>query len=77
MSASVRIRPASLYQKRGSITVKHFIDGDQVVVTKDDFIDLQESPVVFVPCKSETGQAIRVGVLVTWRLVISMPYKIC
>jgi len=38
--------------------MKHFIDGDQVVVTKDDFVDLQESPAVFLPLNSETGNMI-------------------
>ena len=38
--------------------MKWSIDGDQVCVTKDDFINLQESPAVFVPCESEPGRAI-------------------
>ena len=41
--------------------VKHFIDGDQICVTKDDFINLQVSPAVFIPCSSETGMAIESG----------------
>ena len=32
--------------------MKWFLDGDQVVVTHDDFIDLQESPAVFIPTDS-------------------------
>ena len=44
--------------------MKWFKDGDQVVVTKDDFVDLQESPAVFIPAASEAGQAIqRNGIL--------------
>ncbi len=39
--------------------MKWFIDGDQVVVTKDDFIDLQKSPAVFVSAESETGRAVQ------------------
>lgn len=39
-------------------------DGDQIVVTKDDFVDLQQSPAVFVPVDSDNGRAIiRGGVL--------------
>ena len=38
--------------------MKWFIDGDQVVVTHDDFVDLQESPAVFVPADSEAGRTI-------------------
>lgn len=38
--------------------MRYFIDGDQVVVTKDDFVDLQESPAVFLPLNSETGNTI-------------------
>jgi hypothetical protein len=38
--------------------MKHYIDGDQVVVTKDDFIDLQASPAVFILAESETGKTI-------------------
>lgn len=41
--------------------MKHFIDGDQICITKDDFIDLQKSPAVFVSRKSELGQAIQAG----------------
>ncbi|MFH1486717.1 MAG: hypothetical protein ABIH46_11655 [Chloroflexota bacterium] len=29
--------------------MKFFIDGDQLVITKDDFVDLQESQALFVP----------------------------
>ena len=39
--------------------MKWFIDGDQVVITHDDFVDLQESPAVFVPANSEVGETIR------------------
>ena len=41
--------------------MKTFIDGDQVVVTKDDFVDLQESPAVFIPRDSENGRTIEEG----------------
>ena len=41
--------------------MKYSIDGDQVCITKDDFINLQESPAVFIPRDSETGRAIEVG----------------
>ena len=39
--------------------MKWFIDGDQVVVTKDDFVDLQESPAVFIRKDSPQGSAIQ------------------
>ena len=38
--------------------MKWFIDGDQVVITHDDFVNLQESPAVFVPANSEIGTTI-------------------
>jgi len=41
--------------------MKWFIDGDQICITKDDFVNLQESPVVFVPRDSENGRAIELG----------------
>ena len=28
--------------------MKYFIDGDQLVITRDDFVDLQESSAVFI-----------------------------
>ena len=39
--------------------MKWFKDGDQVAITKDDFVDLQESPAVFVPADSQAGQTIQ------------------
>ena len=43
--------------------MKWFKDGDQVAITKDDFVDLQESPAVFVPADSQAGQTIqRLGI---------------
>jgi hypothetical protein len=41
--------------------MKWFEDGDQVVVTKDDFVDLQESPAVFINGTSDAAAAIRIG----------------
>ncbi len=38
--------------------MQHFVDGDMVVITWDDFINLQESPVVFIPLVSDEGQII-------------------
>lgn len=35
--------------------MKCFVDGDQVCVVHDDFVNLQESPVVFVPISSQLG----------------------
>ena len=39
--------------------MKYFIDGDQVVITHNDFVDLQESPAVFVPANGEIGTTVR------------------
>ncbi len=38
--------------------MKHFVDGNQLVITKDDFVDLQESPAVFYPLGSETARTV-------------------
>jgi len=38
--------------------MKWFIDGDQVCITRDDFINLQESPAVFVNRDSNIGRTI-------------------
>lgn len=38
--------------------MKHFVDGNQLVITKDDFIDLQESPAVFYPLDSEIAKTV-------------------
>ena len=35
--------------------MKCFVDGDQVCVVRDDFVDLQESPAVFIPLESQLG----------------------
>jgi len=39
--------------------MKWFVDGNQVVVTKDGFIDLQTSRAIFIPADSEQGQIIQ------------------
>ena len=41
--------------------MKYFIDGDQVVITHDQFIDLQESPAVFIPLDSPDAIALQRG----------------
>lgn len=41
--------------------MKTFIDGDQMVVVKDDFVSLQESPAVFIPRDSENGRTLEDG----------------
>ena len=38
--------------------MKWFRDGDQICVTRDDFINLQESPAVFIPESGEMGHTI-------------------
>jgi hypothetical protein len=42
----------------GREKMKFFKDGDQLVITKDDFVDLQESPVVFYPLESEVAKTV-------------------
>ena len=41
--------------------MKYFIDGDRMVITKDQFIDLQESPAVFIPLDSPDARALQRG----------------
>lgn len=41
--------------------MKCFVDGDQVCVVHDDFVNLQESPAVFVPLDTELGQQLATG----------------
>ena len=41
--------------------MKWSVDGDQICVTKDNFVNLQESPAVFIPRDSEAGRAIESG----------------
>jgi len=41
--------------------MKHFVDGDQVAITLDDFVDLQQSPAVFIPVDSDDGRAVIAG----------------
>ena len=38
--------------------MKFFEDGDQLVITRDDFIDLQESSAVFYPLESEVAKTV-------------------
>lgn len=38
--------------------MKYFIDGDRLVITKDDFVSLQESPAVFCPLDGRTAKAV-------------------
>ena len=39
----------------GGGKMKWFEDGDQIVVIRDDFVNLQESPAVFFPANSDIG----------------------
>jgi hypothetical protein len=39
--------------------MKFFVDGDQLCVVPDDFVNLQESPAVFVPLGSPTAKTIQ------------------
>ena len=38
--------------------MKYFQDGDQLVITKDDFINLQESPAAFFRLDSEIAKTV-------------------
>ncbi len=38
--------------------MKHFEDGDQLCITRDDFINLQESPAIFFPLGGDIAQTI-------------------
>lgn len=38
--------------------MKHFVDGDQLVITKDDFVDFQESPALFYPLEGEIAKTV-------------------
>ena len=38
--------------------MKHFMDGDEICVVRDDFVDLQESAAVFLSPHSLIGQAV-------------------
>ena len=38
--------------------MKYFEDGDQLVITYDDFVNLQESPAVFFPLESEIAKTV-------------------
>lgn len=41
--------------------MKCFVDGDQVCIVHDDFVNLQESPAVFVPLATELGTQLASG----------------
>ena len=38
--------------------MKYFIDGDQLYITRNDFVDLQESPAVFIDTETDLAQRI-------------------
>lgn len=40
------------------VAMKSFVDGDQIVVTWDKFVNLQESPAVFIDAESPLGHTI-------------------
>jgi len=39
--------------------MRHFVDGNQLCVTKDDFVNLMESPAVFIPLDDARAQTIQ------------------
>lgn len=41
--------------------MKYFQDGDQLCITRDDFVDLQESPAVFIPIDGDVARQILSG----------------
>lgn len=41
--------------------MKWFRDGDTICITKDDFINLQESPALFYPRDSRIGETVEMG----------------
>lgn len=47
--------------------MKHFVDGDQLCITRDDFVNLQESPVVFYPLDSVVAKTVLIfGLFLEW-----------
>ena len=38
--------------------MKNFIDGDQMVITRDNFVNLQESAAIFIPLSSELAKLV-------------------
>jgi len=38
--------------------MKYIIDGDHICITRDDFIDLQQSPAIFYPLDSDIAKSI-------------------
>ena len=38
--------------------MKYFIDGNQLCITWDDFVNLQDSPAVFYPLVSEVARTV-------------------
>lgn len=38
--------------------MKCFVDGDKLVITRDDFVDLQTSPALFYPLESDIAKAV-------------------
>lgn len=62
--------------------MKYFIDGDQLVITKDDFINLQESPAAFYPLDGkiartvlEAGTVIALPLGYLWRIRDSLEMR--
>jgi hypothetical protein len=41
--------------------MKHFVDGDQLCITRDDFENLQESPAVFYSLSSSIAKTVLSG----------------
>jgi hypothetical protein len=55
--------------------MKYFIDGDQIVITKDDFVNLQESPVVWIPRGSMAGKTIETKGILCLAIIDLMAIK--
>ena len=41
--------------------MKHFVDGDRLCITRDDFVNLHESAAVFYPLSSEIAKTVLDG----------------
>lgn len=48
--------------------MKYFIDGDQLTIVLDDFVNLQESPALFYPLSSEIAKTV-----LKWGTLIALP----
>ena len=50
--------------------MKHFVDGNQLVITRDDFVDLEESPALFFPLTTHVAETVLKGGLLSLPLEV-------